>query len=144
MVCVLIQEISDIYKLSMDSKSIQIVNQINIDYQMIADRNTLTIALRNIISNCIKFSYQNSSIKIYENNRSLVIEDNGIGMDKNAIKIIYLNNDIESTIGTNNETGTGLGLRLVNDCLKLNELNLIIESEKNMGSKFIITQSFYS
>lgn len=140
----LIQEISDIYKLSMDSKSIQIVNQINSDYQMTADRNTLTIALRNIISNCIKYSYKNSSIKIYENNRSLVIEDNGIGMDENAIKIIYLNNDIESTIGTNNETGTGLGLRLVNDCLKLNELNLIIESEKNMGSKFIITQSFYS
>lgn len=134
----LIQGVLELYNLSLESKNIQIVNNIPDSYSIAVDKNTFTIAIRNILSNCIKFSHRDSTIKVYHEDTKLVIEDFGVGMDENTIHSIYNNSEIASTLGTNREKGTGLGLKLVVDCLKRNQLILIIDSKINCGTKFII------
>ena len=44
-----------------------------------------------------------------------------------------------TTTGTNNETGTGLGLMIVKSFIEMNNGAIRIESETNKGSTFDIT-----
>ena len=48
-----------------------------------------------------------------------------------------------STIGTNNEKGTGLGLLLCKEFVELNKGVIMVESQLNVGSKFTFTIPAY-
>jgi len=87
---------------------------ISCDYNMI-----LTI-LRNLTSNAIKFSFNDTTIEIgikdYPEDNNYIqcsVKDSGVGIDPEDInKLFRIDEKITSTTGTNNEGGTGLGLIL--------------------------------
>lgn len=136
----LVEEISEVYSLSLETKNIVIECNCDNNYILNADKNTFTIAIRNILSNCIKFSRSNSKILVYRENDHLVIQDFGVGMDYGLLERIQQNDHLDSNRGTMDEKGSGLGFKLVNDCLRLNHLKLKIESQEGKGTKFIIVQ----
>jgi two-component system, sensor histidine kinase and response regulator len=107
----------------------------------ITNQQIVELAVRNIVSNAIKFSPENSTIQIntfLENNRTLIsIQDEGIGLNESQISEI-LSSKSQSTLGTNQEKGSGLGLFLVVDLLSKIGATLKIESKKNNGSRFEI------
>ncbi len=114
----------------------------NIDAANVAaDFNILEIALRNIITNAVKYSNVNSKIKISTNTSKdytfISIKDQGVGMSKEKIEEL-LHSDIESTTGTQGEKGSGLGLFLVKELLQKVNSTLLIESEVGVGSNFTI------
>lgn len=106
-----------------------------------AEHNILEIALRNIITNAVKYSNTSSNILIrsnIQNNHTVItIKDEGIGMTAEQIAAL-MNNAAESTSGTAGEKGSGLGLFLVMELLKKINGSLRIESEPGKGSSFII------
>jgi signal transduction histidine kinase len=106
-----------------------------------SDFTILEIALRNIITNAVKYSNATSEIKISTNKNNdytfISIKDEGVGMTKEKIEEL-LHSDIESTTGTQGEKGSGLGLFLVKEVLQKINANLVIESEVRKGSNFII------
>jgi signal transduction histidine kinase len=106
-----------------------------------SDFTILEIALRNIVTNAVKYSNANSEIKISTNATNdytfISIKDEGVGMSKEKIEEL-LHTDIESTTGTQGEKGSGLGLFLVKELLQKINANLVIESEVGKGSNFII------
>lgn len=126
-----------------DFKNIKITNLTDPDIYLLSDQNTTNTIFRNLISNAIKFTYELGEIKIYSRQTesgkiNICFEDNGIGMNKStAGKLLQLDSNI-STMGTKNELGTGLGLKLCTEFVKLNGGEIWIESIENKGSKFWI------
>jgi signal transduction histidine kinase len=106
------------------------------------DRNIVNLVIRNVLSNAIKFSYEKSVINIYVELEHgilrIVVEDKGIGMDELTVKKLFSPDLIISNRGTQNEKGTGLGLSLCHDYIEKAGGQLIVESAKGEGSRFII------
>lgn len=110
------------------------------------DRDLLDIVIRNILSNAVKYTYRGGRISILLKDKSasnegilLKICDNGVGIPISKQKNLLLSSEIESTPGTENEKGTGLGLKLCYDLIKLNKGTISVESVPGEGTCFIIT-----
>jgi len=121
-------------------KGIILENNITEDIFIEADKNVLDTVLRNLIDNAVKFTEAGGKVSIYcvlkGNIAEINISDTGVGIEKEDIeKLFGIENKI-STKGTGGEEGTGLGLTLCKDMLKLTGSNLRVESEAGSGSRF--------
>lgn len=107
------------------------------------DKNQLRIILQNIFHNAIKFSPFSGAINIgytLENNQVAVYIQN-FGEPISEKKRQQLESIIEpsqSTPGTANETGSGLGLFLVKQFIQANAGSLKVESALESGTTFTI------
>lgn len=101
----------------------------------------LEFIIRNLLSNAIKFS-ENSNIEInltsVEKYDVISIKDYGIGMNLETKSKIFKWDTKKTTLGTNNEKGTGLGLLVAKDFMdKMNGL-LEFDSEEGKGTTFYV------
>jgi len=108
-----------------------------------ADRNMLKHALRNIISNAIKFNKEGGKITIYtEKKREFIkifVIDTGIGIPTNKInKIFDVLFQIDSS-PTRRYGGTGMGLAIAKDIIKIHGGRIDVTSKIGEGSTFCIT-----
>lgn len=110
--------------------------------QIIADSDGLTIAMRNIVENAIKFSSKGSNPKIKislkENVSSwlLSVEDNGIGFNMKYSKRIF---EIFQRLNLPEQyAGTGIGLAMVSKSVDRMGGKIWAESELGKGAKFYI------
>lgn len=134
----IISAILQIHKNTYQAKNIKINLAVNDSGKLLSDAEIVTIIVRNMISNAIKFTPQNGEISIGLNQNVLTIADNGIGMSPDMVAAILKNNYV-STRGTNNELGMGMGLQLVlNLAAKIN-CKIEIESEKDRGTTISLT-----
>ena len=144
----LVQNTINLLSEVVSSKEIDILANISSDIKLIADENMLKTIIRNLISNSIKFTHKNGLIKIYlgktisKNDKDfieIIVEDNGVGINKNDIdKLFKIESDFTNA-GTEGEKGSGLGLVLVNEFVKKHEGSIKIESKKEVGTKVIFT-----
>lgn len=129
-------------KMSAGNKGINIKADVPDDIFVYADRNMLETVLRNLLSNAIKFSYENSEINISVENADskyiVSVVDNGVGIPKERIDTIF-SMDAKSTIGTQGETGNGLGLAVCDRMVRKNGGEIFVESEPNKFTKFYFT-----
>jgi len=121
-------------------KQLSIHQQINVAVAL-SDYGILSIALRNLLTNAIKFSAVNKPIYVTSTNNNgkvaITVRDEGIGLTEQQIAEI-LNRQNNSTNGTQGEKGSGLGLFLVMELLQKINAILQIESEPDNGSSFTI------
>jgi len=110
------------------------------------DKDLLDIVIRNILSNAVKYTHRGGRISILLKDKTssnegimLKICDNGIGIPSSKQKSLFYSSEIESTPGTENEKGTGLGLILCYDLVKLNKGIITVESGPGEGTCFMIT-----
>ena len=129
-------------KMSAGNKGINIKADVPDDIFVYVDRNMLETVLRNLLSNAIKFSYENSEINISVENADskyiVSVVDNGVGIPKERIDTIF-SMDAKSTIGTQGETGNGLGLAVCDRMVRKNGGEIFVESEPNKFTKFYFT-----
>ena len=96
--------------------------------------------IRNLISNAIKFSNENTEIsvevKTQDNMAVFCVKDNGCGISEEGQKKLLHTDTHFSTFGTNNEEGSGLGLLLSKDFVQKNGGTLWFESKEGVGSTF--------
>ena len=109
-----------------------------------ADRETIRIVLRNLISNAIKFSYEGSTIEVGTSNSSFFVRDHGVGMIQERVNELLSSsnkqcNPILSKTGTAGENGTGIGLPLCLELVKMNLGQLSIESQLGKGTTVTVT-----
>ena len=74
----------------------------------------------------------NSMVKI-------TIADTGVGISKNDIEKIFKIDMQHTTLGTDDEKGTGLGLIICKELIEKNGGKIWIESEIKKGTKFFVT-----
>ncbi len=107
------------------------------------DRNMIETALRNILSNAIKYTPQNGKIdlRIFKrgNKVEIEIEDTGIGMNKEELKNIFIYNQATRRAGTDGEGSSGIGLFITKDFLDKNGADVEVLSEPGKGTTFRIT-----
>lgn len=125
-----------------DLKSIRIINNISDDLFARADADHISIVIRNVLQNAIKFTSTNGSINIKgekESEKCIVyIADNGVGMTTEQVE--SLNKGISlSSYGTAGEKGFGMGLLLCKEYLDLNNGKLHIDSKEHKGTTIKIT-----
>ena len=135
----MVNEAVNLVRLQAKTKGTDLTVQINSYADVYADKNMIDLVLRNLISNAVKFSPENSNITVaineIDNNIEISIIDNGVGMSPEALEKIS-RNIFYSSKGTANESGTGLGLMLCQDFLRKNGSVLQIKSEVGKGSIF--------
>ena len=132
-----------LYKLLKD-KRISIKSNIADEVCVEADFNMISIVIRNILSNAIKFSYPDSVIDVVVteigSDKVLVeIKDYGIGMTEQDIADCFRLDRSVSIKGTAGEVGTGLGLVVCREMLGKHNSVLNITSQRGKGSVFSFT-----
>ena len=124
-------------------KQIQIMDYTDDSQSVFADQNMLNSVIRNLLTNAIKFTFTGGKIEISSTIKDhmlfLSIKDNGQGMDGQKMKDLFNFGTLNSSKGTNNESGTGLGLILCKEFIEKNKGELYIESEEGKGSNFILS-----
>jgi len=124
-------------------KNIDLVVEPIEDLVVFVDEKMINTVIRNLISNAIKFTPEFGEIRLYaekkDDNVQLTIADTGVGIPPENIENLFKIDVFTSTVGTNQEKGTGLGLVLCKEFLITNGGSIEVESVLNKGSKFIIT-----
>ncbi|THU36131.1 response regulator [Niastella caeni] len=103
------------------------------------DINMMDKVIFNLLSNAFKFTKDNGYIHIYisksDNNAIIKIEDNGVGMSKDAITHAF---DVFYQGEYENYKGSGLGLALSKELITLHKGTISVNSEKWKGTSFEI------
>lgn len=124
------------------SKAINLITDIKRDYSLYADIDMTELVIRNLISNAIKFCNPHDKITVTAVQRDGMVQvcviDTGVGISEEAQKKMF-GLQANSTRGTNNEKGTGLGLVLCKDFVEINGGQIWVESSVGKGSKFCFT-----
>lgn len=131
-------QVLELLSTQLTTKSITINNLINAGQYVFADENSLKTILRNIIGNAIKFSPHGSVIEIKSiiADKHLIVKtkDFGVGIDIETYTTLFNVDKTISRNGTNGERGTGLGLLLCKELLKLNKGRIWVESKTDIGT----------
>ncbi len=124
-----------------DKKNIKVLDDILENELIYVDKNMIATVLRNLISNAIKYTHTNGEVKISleKDDHSVIISvtDTGVGISKEEQQKIFDISEKSSTKGTENETGTGLGLILCKEFVEKHNGKIWVESEKGKGSVFL-------
>ena len=125
------------------SKGIKIEDRVPADLQTLADPNSIRIVVRNLITNAIKFSRKNdvitvSAMKEDENTVVVSVKDTGIGMPAAQLDMLF-KSKVTSGTGTNNESGTGMGLLFCKDLVEKNNGIIRATSIPGAGTEFLFT-----
>ncbi len=128
---------------SLVQKSIKIdINEVE-NHLVYSDKYILETVFRNLLANAVKYSHKSGEIKMISTKPSndtltISIKDSGVGMDEETINGLFKIDVNQSTPGTNNEKGTGLGLIICNEYLNLLGGTIEVQSEPGKGSTFTI------
>jgi len=111
--------------------------------EVFADINSVRTVIRNIISNAIKFTNDDGAITIFvdewKDTVEIGVRDTGVGMSLEDQSRVFDISSKHSTVGTNREKGTGLGLILCKEFVDMNGGNISVESELGSGTTFKFT-----
>lgn len=143
----LISESLILNKLTLKQKSVNTETLIIKNLEVYGDINLLKIIFRNIFSNALKYSKKKGEITITAARPKkseyvvIIIEDKGIGISPAILKILNStdhSDNIESRKGTSNEKGSGLGIRLSQELIQINNGKMKIESEEGKGTRVML------
>lgn len=116
------------------------------EYPVLLNERKFWQIIYNLVTNAIKFTHRNGAIHIStqtekQNNAPWVkicIQDNGIGIDKETIPLLFDKFSIASRKGTEGESTTGLGLSIVKKLTELQKGKISVRSETGKGTEFIL------
>jgi signal transduction histidine kinase len=141
----LVKSLEDEQRLPLTKKKIQLVNNVDKYVSVMIEKEMIRIVCRNLISNAIKFTHENSSIELYSRIEGgdlyLTVKDSGIGMSEEAIEKVNAK-QYYNTTGTSYEKGSGFGLMLCRDLIMKSGGELLIESEPGKGSLFTVKMPY--
>ena len=128
------------------AKSIELIVEIPSETKINADAYMLQSALRNLISNALKFTPKGGTITISAttddaNTAVIVIKDTGIGIGPCMLNNLFKIGVKCGRCGTEGELSTGLGLLLCKEFIEKHDGKLWVESEVGKGSSFFISIS---
>lgn len=126
-----------------NSKGIELIIDPEVEELPICcDPNEMQRCIVNLIGNAVKFTEENGQIKVLikadDNNVSVSIEDNGIGISKDDQEFIFKRFEQGKNINSTKVSSSGIGLTLVKYIVELHDGHVKLESELNKGSKFTI------
>lgn len=134
----------DLLSIYAKEKSIELVNQIPEEIEVLCDLNMINTVSRNLIHNAIKFTNEGGHVTISatRDDSSFVkigVGDDGIGMATDLVNSVSIDTPFNLSFGTKGEKGTGLGLRICKEFIQIHNGNIWFESEPNKGTTVFFT-----
>lgn len=137
-----VRPVVEVFKPIANGKNVILSCLIEPSLQVFADQDMLQLVIRNILSNAIKFTHPGGTVDlkaVYGNETcQIIIKDTGTGMDELTKSAIFSVKG-QSSYGTKNEKGIGLGLGLSKDFTELQNGSLKFESKVGEGTTFFIS-----
>ncbi|UXX79052.1 tetratricopeptide repeat-containing sensor histidine kinase [Reichenbachiella carrageenanivorans] len=143
-----VKETLDLFRTQIQFKKIEVDSDILPYISARVDQKAFSFICRNVISNAIKFSERGGeiSIRVVEIEPKgkkgamvgLKIRDEGVGMTKDQVAQLLSEQIYESTRGTVNEKGSGLGLNMVKEFVEKSNGHIKIKSKPGEGTKFSV------
>lgn len=138
---ILVKEVCNILQPIANKKKVRFENTVKI-LSLRGDYVKLQQVLFNIIGNAIKFSPENSEVRISAEELfdcvEIRVKDEGIGIAKEYHKKIFEKfYQVENSL-VKNEISTGLGLAISKEFVKLHGGEIEVNSEKGKGAEFVI------
>lgn len=136
----IIDELEDAIKVVFAGKKVQLNNKVCVNFTLNSDSVMIRMALRNLLTNAIKFSDEGQEVEIYAEQISeglaIHIKDQGIGMTEDQLRKA-LDGQL-SRFGTKGEVGSGMGLSLVRQFLENQGGKLLGQATIEQGCTFTI------
>ena len=140
--------LKEVFEITLDTlgpvareKGVDIVSKVG-DEMIFADPHVVLIILRNLTSNAIKFTNEGDRVELDAHARGKTVEitvsDNGIGIPENLIGELFAIDRKTTTLGTQGEKGTGLGLPLCADLVNKLGGSLSVDSTPGKGARFTV------
>ena len=140
----LINTIIKEFNLKASEKNIKIEQDfLETSINLMLDKTEISIALSNIINNAIRYSSENSTIKIIVKENLDTIEtiviDEGIGISEENISAIFNEFFVVNTYSEDKQKCIGLGLSIANKIINKHHGKILATSKLNKGTSFKIT-----
>ena len=123
-----------------DAKELLVINEVEPQVRVWADANHVSVMIRNLLQNAIKFTEPGGRISLESQSIGQEIElrmqDTGVGISPEIVQKVFQENVSHSTLGTAMEQGTGLGLQLVKEMVEANRGTISVESTLGQGTTF--------
>ncbi len=128
------------FKPSAEQKNIKLINKLA-PTVIYADKDMFSIIAQNLIANAVKFCDSGDSVTLaseeLDKHYRIHFIDTGVGIHDSKIHKLF-SEDTFTTTGTQNETGTGLGLKICKELTELNSGEIKVESSVGSGSTFSV------
>ncbi|HEX2982607.1 MAG TPA: ATP-binding protein, partial [Ignavibacteriales bacterium] len=138
-----VQDAVSLAIIAAQGKNVTIRSKVSEELYSFCDANIFSAVIRNLLSNAVKFTRKKGIIEVdaYEQGNEIVVSvsDNGIGISEEYFNEIFCVNSRRSTLGTEKETGTGLGLILCKELAEKNGGRIWAQSAVDKGSIFYFT-----
>ncbi len=140
-VSAMISEIIELYGGIAGKKGINLESSVDPSIAITGDKNQLAFIFRNLINNAIKFTEKGGFVKILTQllpggKTEISVTDSGTGIPENQKNELFFIGRKHSAAGTAGEKGTGLGLILSFEFVKMNNGNIEVESMTGKGTTF--------
>lgn len=136
----LVEETIDYERSLLKDKNIKLVCDLEEGLNVFADRIMISTVLINLINNAIKYSRKNSEITVKllkeNSNCRISVIDCGLGISESDLENIFSVGMTRSRYGTEDEKGSGLGLPICKELMKINNGSILVEPNKPQGSVF--------
>lgn len=136
----LVNEVVILHTGSAENKDISLLTTVDEDLRITADPNMINTVVRNLVSNAIKFTPRGGEVVISSHKKEEFLEiwvkDSGIGIATEDQKKLFRIDEQLMKTGTENESGTGLGLILCREFIEKHDGEIWVESSIGMGSVF--------
>ncbi|RZS92555.1 tetratricopeptide repeat-containing sensor histidine kinase [Aquimarina brevivitae] len=131
----------EFFKPKADQKDIKLINDLQ-KLKIYADKDMISIVAQNLLANAIKFCNPGDIIVLKsierEDHYDICFKDSGVGIDASNLNKLFAE-DTFTTTGTQNESGTGLGLKICKELVELNKGKINVESKIGKGSTFYVS-----
>ncbi len=139
----LVNDVIQLFHDPAELKSVKIDQRIPCEIVIEADKGMLKTILRNLVSNGIKFTPSGGQVLVgvdrIGDELTIYVSDTGIGLKEEELDTLFSLENRYSRPGTDNETGTGLGLLLCKEFVELHGGRIWAAPNAGGGSKFCFT-----
>lgn len=135
--------ICDVYKDVAINKGLNVSCMVADSLSIRGDKNQIEFVIRNLVNNAIKFTHSGGSVSLTANSIAeeeieISVSDSGVGISDEMKDKLFIIGKKQSTNGTAGEKGTGLGLLLSYEFIKLNGGQVFVESKLGKGTTFFV------
>ena len=133
--------ICDVYNDVALTKGINVSCTVDDSLVITGDKNQIEFVIRNLVNNAIKFTHKDGLVRLTakalaDGQVQISVSDSGVGISDEIKSKLFSIGKKQSTNGTDGEKGTGLGLMLSHEFIKLNGGQIDIESIVGKGTTF--------